>query len=160
MTKLENDEVILLEVPVLLGRRKQNSLLSVTNKRLVFSKKVGLFQKKDKIVDTILIEHIKVYNGKVYMKQKKNSLILQTVEGKETITFQNIIDSTRVMERIKTLRLGDNLLTRTNKKVKHVGYVMGGIAGLTISIAAIPEYGKTIIDNTKKIVSAIKSFKK
>ena len=72
----EKKDKILFETTVALKKDDYDTLLTLTEKQLLFQKKKGLIQKKNKVVKTIEISDIKIIKGKVHIERQEEKVIL------------------------------------------------------------------------------------
>ena len=152
---MENE--VLYESMVSYNNKKFDTLLEVTDKKLIFSKKKGLFHKKYKVIDELLIDDIKVVNGKAKIKQKRNKVIIYTRDDKIEFSSSNIIETFKVMEKIINQRIGQDFIERaTNRGKKVIGIatkVVTGTVGLAVGTVEAYKYAKK---NKGKVKEAIR----
>ncbi len=157
---LENEK-ILMEKNVSFNNSKFDVLLSITETRMIFQKKKGLFKKKYKVVKSIIIDDIKIVDDKVKIDQKKNKIIICTKDDEITFYANSMTEAKVIVEELYKNIFGENFLERTSKKgihilnvVKNTAKIVGGVA-----IATVGAY-KAIKDNKEVIKNAINFFKK
>lgn len=155
---------IVLEKMVSFGNDKYDVLLTITKKAITFSKKKGLFKKKYKVVNTILISDIKIINDKVKIEQEKNKIILYTNDSKIIFMGNNILETKKIVEEIKKIASGDNFLERLSKKgikvlnvTKKSAKIIGSVAlAAAGTYKAIKENKDVVKDATKTLIGSIK----
>ena len=138
MIKLKDDEVFLEEHKVQYGSLKIPSTLQITNKRLLFIRKKGIFVKKERIYKSFIIDHFKVYKDSVKMKQKMLKISIQSSDGDFDFFCENIVVAKEIYEKISSLRLGNTYLERTTTKVNHFRSFLKGVYYLLVALLAIP----------------------
>lgn len=87
---LQSDEVVLYEVTVTSKNYKGSIILTLTSQKLDIEKEVGIFKKVRELLKTITIADVKIYNGKVQVKQKGSDVDIQTVTKNITFTFSGL----------------------------------------------------------------------
>ena len=140
---------------------KKNTLLTIYENRITFEQLKGLFKKKYKVVDELLIEDIKVLKGKVQIKCKKKDIIINTKDEIYIITCDNILEARKIEEELLKLKTGSNILERASGSV--VKLSKGVIKTGTAVVGAVATAGvavATAVKNKDEIVETIKSFKK
>lgn len=154
----EINEKIIFEV--LVKYQKSDVLLKLTNKNIILEKKKGIFKKKYKIIENILIDHIKVVGDKIKIEHKKKVLKIYTNENEFEFVFENTADARKVLQLIIEFKTGSNLLERTSKKVVKISNVAKkSVKAIgTASIAVVGTY-KMIKDNKDVVVDAAKTVK-
>ena len=154
------NEKIIFESLVQYRKSKSDILLKLTNQNIILEKKKGLFKKKYKRIENILVEEIKVVGDKVKVEHKKKLLKIYTNEKEFEIVFNNTNEARKVKELIIELKTGSNLLERTSKKVVKISNVakksVKAIGGATIAI--VGTY-KAIKDNKDVVLDAAKTVK-
>ena len=147
--QIENDEIILLEEQVLLLPFSKNTKLIITNKKILFLKKKGLFNKKLKPIEIIPLENIKNYKDKIQVKQNKTTVILQTIEKNIEFSCSNKLTAKKVVEEIINAKTGTNILQRGKKKLKKVINVVNDTKDIVLTVGAIFVALKGIITKKK-----------
>ena len=140
---------------------KKSTLLTIYENRITFEQLKGLFKKKYKVVDELLIEDIKVLKGKVQIKCKKKDIIINTKDETYKITCDNILEARKIEEELLKLKTGSNILERASGSV--VKLSKGVIKTGTAVVGAVATAGvavATAVKNKDEIVETIKSFKK
>ena len=90
---LSADEVILFEGTVTSPNMKGQNQLTLTSMKLVVERERGVFKKERELVDIVKLSDIKMYNGVVQIKQKGNSVELQTVKENMTLSFSGMVEA-------------------------------------------------------------------
>lgn len=151
---------IIFECMISLKSDTYDILLSLTEKNLLFEKKKGLFHKKYKIVNDILITDIKVVNDKVQIKQSKNKIIIYTRNDEIYFTCESVIEAKKLVEEINKLILGENFLDRTVKKgvkvlnvTKNVAKAVGLVAVATAGAYKAIKANKKVLKETAKTIT-------
>lgn len=141
-----------------------DTLLTITEKDILFQKKKGIFKKRYKIVKDILISDIKVIKDKVKIEQKKNNLIIYTKDDKFTFATKNVVEAKRIVEEIYKIIFGEYFLVRNSKKgikflnsAKNAVEIIGGIViAVSGTYNAIKKNKDTIQKTIKNMISFIK----
>lgn len=85
--ELSADEVVLYKGIVTSKDYKGTLQLTLTSQRLIFEKEKGLFKKELELTDVVPLGSVKEYNGSVQIKQKSDTVEVQTTEKNTTIIF-------------------------------------------------------------------------
>lgn len=142
--KFKSDEVILYE-----GIVNSNVKLTLTNKRMIFEKKRGLFKKSYKVVDIISLNSIKFYKNNSGVKQKMTKVIIQTVNKKIVLKRSSVVDAKKIVDGILYAKTGLNALERGTTKVTNVVKVAKGCKDLVVLVGGLILGIKTYFDNNK-----------
>lgn len=116
--ELRSDEVILYEGAVTSKEFKGNLLLTLTSHKMMLEKEKGLFKKERELVDTVLLENVKFYNGSVSIKQKGDSVEIQTVAKNITLSFSGLLEARKFTGKIVDAVTGTTLAKRVSDKTK------------------------------------------
>lgn len=160
----EINEKAIFEAVVKYGKSKFDILLKLTKQNLILEKKKGLFKKKYRIIENILIDDIKVVGDKVKIEHKKKVLKIYTNEKEFEIIFNSNNEVRKITELIVELKTGSNLLERTSKKIVKISNVakksVKAIGGATIAVTgaytAIKENKEKVIEVAKTVGSLFK----
>ena len=153
--KLENDEKELHKTIV--KYRNIDTQLTLTNKRLIFEQEKGLFRKKMKPIETILIDNIKMDNDKVKIEQNNKIVILQTNAKDVSFICNNLLDARKIVEKIISTKTGESVLDRVSDKTKKIAENATKVVVATGALAtAIVKNRKTILKAFKTIASIFK----
>lgn len=134
---MENEK-ILLEKDV--KYKRLNTKLILTEERIIFQRKKGIFRKTMKIVNQILLDDIKVYNDKVGINCDNNIVNIETLDKRFTITCTDKKDAKKVVEEVEKIKLGSKIERGISKLDKVVNFVNASkktllfIAGAAIAI--------------------------
>lgn len=158
--EIELDEKILYEVLVKYIGTKFDTKLTLSNKKITFERKKGLFNKKYKIIDEININDIRLNKNKLLIKNTGSTVVIEANTKTYKFVCNSVIEAKLIIEEITKIKTGENLLERTSGKVvkisngisKTVGAVTGAVA--SVGLAAV-----TINKNKKTIVKAVKTIK-
>ena len=156
--QLVNDEVILYEGLVKFGVTNRNVKLALTSQNMLFEKEKGIFKKKMCVMENIPINKIKIYKGKVQIKQKKSTLIIQTVDKNIEFTLDNILEAKQVVEKIINVRTDTNFWDRTIVITDNLTKIIKSFIGLTTAIVAAPAAVKELNKRKGEIAKAFKNF--
>lgn len=116
--ELHADEVILYEGTVTSKEYKGNLLLTLTSQKMILEKEKGLFKKERELVDTVFLENVKFYNDSVQIKQKGNSVEIQTVAKNITLSFSGLLEARKFTGKIVDAATGTTLAKRVSDKTK------------------------------------------
>lgn len=140
MIKFKRDEEIIYE-----GIVNNNTKLTLTNKRMIFEKKRGLFKKKYRVVDTILIDNIKFYRSGG-IRQKMSKVIIKTSKKDIQLKCSSVIDAKKIVDGIIYVKTGKNVIERETFKINNTLKLLKGckdsiilIGGLILGIKKIIE---------------------
>lgn len=128
--ELQPDEVILYEGTVTSKEYKGNLLLTLTSQKVVIEKEKGLFKKEREIVDVFMLDGVKRYNDVAQIKQKGDSVEIQTVEKNITISFSGMIEARKFTGKIIDAVTGTTLAKRVSDKTKDAFNMMDETLGL------------------------------
>lgn len=147
--KLKKDEVILYEKFVKFGKMNSEVKFTLTSKNMIFEKEKGFFSKKLKVFENIPIDHIKMYKDKVSIKQKKSTIIVQTVKKNIEFTCNNMIEAKKVISKIINIKTDSSFLDRTKKNanktidvIKEIGETAGKVADVAEVIVSVTQRKK------------------
>lgn len=116
--QLKNDEVILFEGQVTYKEIKSEVKFILTNKKMVIEKEKGLFKKKFKLIDTILLDDIKIFKNDVQVKNNKEEVLIQTIEKNITFICSDISEAKKIVGEIIDIKTDSNSYERGKNKVK------------------------------------------
>ena len=116
--ELGADEVILYEGTVTSKNYKGNLKLTLTSKKIVLEHEKGFIKKELEVVDILLLESIKFYNGEAQIKQKGNALELQTTQENLSLSFAGMLEAKKFFSKIIDVVTGTTLAKRGSDKVK------------------------------------------
>ncbi|MEE3343095.1 MAG: hypothetical protein VZS44_03295 [Bacilli bacterium] len=116
---LDNDEVILFEGEIGYNRNVVNDYLTLTNKKMVFEKKKGIFKSKKELIDIIALNDIKIHNNEVQCSSKGFDVDIQTIRKNIKLTFNGLINPKKICNIIKNELTGTNALSRGSDKVNN-----------------------------------------
>ncbi len=139
---------------------KSDTKFKITDQRIIFEKKTGVFLRKYKIVDTINIEDIKISNRKASIRSDNLTVIIETKDRLYSFTCGSIAEARKIESEIVKLMKDSNLLEITSNKVvqfsKGISKTAGAIGG---AVASVGIAAATINKNKKEIAKAIKTVK-
>lgn len=116
--ELHSDEVILYEGAVTSKSYKGNLQLTLTSKKIVLEKEKGLFKKERELVDILSLENIKFYNDAAQIKQKSDTVEIQTIEKNVAFVFSGMLEARKFTGKIIDTVTGTTLGKRSASKVK------------------------------------------
>lgn len=137
--ELQNDEVVLYEGRVISNSYKGDMisnllnseiLLTLTSKKVIFEKEKGLLKKERELIDTVLLENIKVYNEMPQVKQNRSDVEIQSVEKNITITFMNASEARKFTGKIVDASTGTTIAKRGSEKIKSAFNMVDDTLGL------------------------------
>ena len=154
--KLKNDEVVLFEKSVQLIN-SQNSLTNMilTNFSIVFenTKRIGLF-KTEKTMEQYPVKDIKIYDGKPQVVKSNGNVVIYLTNGELTVHFYSAFDSSKFINAINTLIIGEGAATRGAEKVKKALSLVDDTLGISVTgaVSGVLENGvvKTLFKGVGK----------
>ena len=114
--KLLKEEKIIFQGEVKIDSKKVK--LTLTNKRIIFQKLKGIFIKKLKVIDSILLDDINVYDNIVQVKRKKFNVIVKTSDKNMTLTCIDSNQAKKIVKEIVNLKGGLSLYERSKIKLE------------------------------------------
>ncbi len=155
------DEVVLYEATATSNEYKGSLNITLTSYKIVIEKEKGFFKKEIESLDTILLEDIKSYNEVAQIKQKGNSVEIQTIGKNITLSFSGMFEARKFTGKAVNAVTGTTLVKRSSDKVKSAFDMIDDTLGLDTreTIKGILEQGVkgTIINGIKKQETADKS---
>lgn len=94
--ELSADEVILYDGLVRSSIEKGALNLILTSVKLIFEKEKGLIKKERELVDTIMLEDIKFYNGEAQVNVKGAVVTIQTIQKNIVVNFTGMIEAKKI----------------------------------------------------------------
>lgn len=128
--ELNADEVVLYEGGVSANIAKGRLQLTLTSQKLVVEKEKGIFKKERELIDIIPHEDIKFYNDTVQIKQKSDTVEIQTVGKNITITFEGMLEARKFTGKMINAVTGTTLARRGADKVKGAIGIIDDTLGL------------------------------
>lgn len=128
--ELQAEEVVLFEGTVTCKAYKGNLLVTLTSQKVVFEKEKGLFKKERELVDIVLLENVKFYNGAAQIKQKGAEVEVQTVEKNLTIRFSGMLEARKFTGKIIDAATGTTLAKCSSNKIKDAFSLVDDTLGL------------------------------
>lgn len=128
-----------------------NTQLRLMDKSILLEQEKGLFKKKWKNVETILLDNIDMENDKVKINLD-NKIVKIYVSNKE-IAFMcdNVVDAKKIMDKIISTKTGETTLDRLGDKTKKI------VENTTKVVVSIGTLAGVVIKNRKKIAKAAKT---
>jgi len=153
-TTLLEDEVVLYEGTATSNEYKGSLKITLTSYKIVVEKEKGFFKKEIELLDTISLEDIKSYNEVAQIKQKGNSVEIQTIGKNITLSFSGMLEARKFTGKAVNAVTGTTLAKRSSDKVKSAFDMIDDTLGLDTrgTIKGILEQGVkgTIINGIKK----------
>ena len=138
---LDADEVILLEYDVSRLDYKGTLHLTLTSNRIFFDKITikGVLTKQQVVenIDTIMLDHIKVYDGKVQAKNTGEKVQIQTIEENVVVVFETKKDASKFVSKIVDAATGTTAVKRSVNKVKEAIKTVDDVLGEGTTAAII-----------------------
>ena len=151
---LGEDEVVLYEGNAISNEYKGSIKITLTSYKIVVEKEKGFFKKEIELLDTISLKEVKLYNDVAQIKQKGNSVELQTVGKNITLLFSGMIEARKFAGKAVDATTGTTLAKRSADKVKNAFDIIDDTLGLDTrgAIKGMLEQGVkgTIINGIKK----------
>ena len=154
---LFDDEVVLYEGTATSNIYKGSLNITLTSYRIVVEKEKGIFKKEIELLDIISLESIKTYNDAAQIKQKGNSVEIQTKEKNITFSFSGLFEARKFVGKAVDATTGTTLAKRGAEKVKNAFNMIDDTLGVDTrdTIKSVLEQG---IKGT--VVNGIKNIKK
>lgn len=127
---LLSDEVVLYEGSVTSNKYKGMILITLTSLKLVIEKEKGLFKKEKELLETILLDTIKVYNAAAQIKQKGSTVEIQTTEANISLTFTGMLEARKFAGKAVDAVTGTTLAQRSSEKIKGAFNMVDDTLGL------------------------------
>lgn len=127
---LQADEVVLYEGSATSNIQKGSLLVALTSKKLVLEKEKGIFKKERELVDSIPLDTIKIYNDAAQIKQKGDTVEIQTATINLTLTFSGMIEARKFTGKIVDAATGTTLAKRSSDKIKDAFNMVDDTLGL------------------------------
>ena len=128
--ELRSDEVVLFEGSVSSKNYKGSILLTLTSNKLVFEREKGLFKKERELIDIIALDTVKIYNDSVQIKQKGDTVEIQTINANITLIFSGMLEARRFVGKIVDAITGTTLAKRSSEKIKDAFSMVDDTLGL------------------------------
>ena len=87
------DEVVLYEGIVTSKNYKGSLQLTLTSHKIVLEKEKGIFKKERELVDVIMLETVKFYNNAAQIKQKNDTVEVQTTDKNIALVFSGMLEA-------------------------------------------------------------------
>jgi len=171
---IDEDEVILLQYEVVREDIKGKLYLTLTSKKILFEQKVikGLIKKQEikKLVDSIELSHIKLYEGSVQASQKNECVTIQALEENIVVKFASKNDASKFTNKVVDTVTGTTKIKRIMDKVKEVRESVDETLGdgatsmflktgakVAVAFAPLPKGKKAakVVKTAKKAVTAM-----
>lgn len=127
---LRPDEVVLYEGSASSNNHKGSILLTLTSLKLVFEQEKGVFKKEKELIEIISLETIKVHNDAAQIKQKGNTVEIQTVGANIALTFSGMIEARKFAGKAVDAVTGTTLAQRSSEKIKDAFNMVDDTLGL------------------------------
>lgn len=124
------DEVVLYEGTVTSKNYKGTLQLTLTSQKIIIEKEKGLFKKERELIDIIPLESVKVYNDAAQIKQKGDTVDVQTVDKNISIVFSGMLEARKFTGKIVDAVTGTTLARRSSDKIKGAFNMVDDTLGL------------------------------
>ena len=128
--ELMADEVVLYEGVVTSKNYKGTLQLILTTQKIIFEKEKGLFKKERELIDILPLETVKVYNNAAQVKQKGDTVEVQTVDKNIAIVFSGMLEARKFTGKIVDAVTGTTLARRSSDKIKDAFNIVDDTLGL------------------------------
>ncbi len=128
--ELMADEVVLYEGVVTSKNYKGTLQLILTSQKIIFEKEKGLFKKERELIDILPLETVKVYNDAAQVKQKGDTVEVQTVDKNIAIVFSGMLEARKFTGKIVDAVTGTTLARRSSDKIKDAFNMVDDTLGL------------------------------
>lgn len=112
------EEVVLYEGSVTSKNYKGTILLTLTSLKLVFEKEKGIFKKERELVEIVALDTVKTYNDTAQIKQKGDTVEVQTVSANIALTFSGMLEARKFAGKMVDAVTGTTLAQRSSEKIK------------------------------------------
>ena len=124
------DEVVLYQGAVTSKNYKGSLQMTLTSHKIVLEKEKGLFKKELELIDIILLETVKFYNNAAQIKQKNDTVEIQTTDKNIALVFSGMIEARKFTSRIVDAVTGTTLAQRSSDKIKDAFGMVDDTLGL------------------------------
>lgn len=128
--QLQADEVILYEGGATSSTYKGNLKITLTSRRIIIEKEIGLFKKTLELVDTFNLDTIKVYNEIPQIKQKGSAVDIQADKQNVSLVFSGMFEAAKFSGKAMDAATGTTLAKRGAQKVKDAFDIVDDTLGL------------------------------
>ena len=127
---LLSDEVVLYDGNVTSSKHKGSIMVTLTSLKLVFEREKGLFKKKRELIEIITLDTVKVHNDVAQIKQKGNTVEIQTIGANIALTFTGIFEARKFAGKTVDAVTGTTLAQRSSEKIKGAFNMVDDTLGL------------------------------
>ncbi|MCI5485939.1 MAG: hypothetical protein MR426_12955 [Clostridiales bacterium] len=124
------DEVVLYEGIVTSKNYKGSLQLTLTSHKIVLEKEKGIFKKERELVDVIMLETVKFYNNAAQIKQKNDTVEVQTTDKNIALVFSGMLEARKFTGKIVDAVTGTTLAKRSSDKIKDAFGMVDDTLGL------------------------------
>ena len=124
------DEVVLYEGIVTSKNYKGSLQLTLTSHKIVLEKEKGIFKKERELVDVIMLETVKFYNNAAQIKQKNDTVEVQTTDKNIALVFSGMLEARKFTGKIVYAVTGTTLAKRSSDKIKDAFGMVDDTLGL------------------------------
>lgn len=124
------DEVILYEGAVTSKNYRGTLQLTLTSQKIIFEKEKGLFKKERELIDILPLDSVKFYNNAAQIKQKGDTVEIQTMGKNVSIVFSGMLDARRFNGKIVDAVTGTSIARRGSDKIKDAFNMVDDTLGL------------------------------
>ena len=124
--------------------------------RMIFEKVRGILKKEKELIEIILLNEIKLFNGEIQCQQKNKELYIQTMGKNFFLVFPGYFQASKVSTKIINAATGTTVAERGSDKVKQAFDLVDNALGLDTR-----EIAKGLLENGIKgtIINGLKSKK-
>ena len=124
------DEVVLYEGIVTSKNYKGSLQLTLTSHKIVLEEEKGIFKKERELVDVIMLETVKFYNNAAQIKQKNDTVEVQTTDKNIALVFSGMLEARKFTGKIVDAVTGTTLAKRSSDKIKDAFGMVDDTLGL------------------------------
>ena len=124
------DEVVLYEGVVTSKNYKGNLQMTLTSHKIVLEKEKGVFKKERELIDIIMLETVKFYNNAAQIKQKNDTVEVQTIDKNITLVFSGMLEARKFTGKFVDAVTGTTLAKRSSDKIKDAFGMVDDTLGL------------------------------
>ena len=104
--------------------------LILTSQKIIFEKEKGLAKKERELIDILPLETVKIYNDAAQVKQKGDTVEVQTVDKNIAIVFSGMLEARKFTGKIVNAVTGTTLARRSSNKIKDAFNIVDDTLGL------------------------------
>lgn len=124
------DEVVFYQGVITSKNYKGSLQLTLTSHKIILEKEKGVFKKERELVDIIMLETVKFYNNAAQIKQRNDTVEVQTTEKNITLVFSGMLEARKFTSKIVDAVTGTTLAKRSSDRIKDAFGMVDDTLGL------------------------------